>query len=81
MKGIQIRTRIQWYEEGEKPTSYFCHLENRNYTNKTINSLVIENGNELFDGHAIINEQKRFYENLYKNVLILILRVKTYFLI
>ena len=42
IKGVQIRNRIQWYEEGEKPTNYFCHLESRNYSNKLINSPIAE---------------------------------------
>ena len=30
-KWIQIRNRLLWYEEGEKPSKYFCNLENRNF--------------------------------------------------
>lgn len=36
MEGHMIRSRAKWVEEGEKPTRYFCNLENRNYLNKTI---------------------------------------------
>ena len=36
LKGNMIRSKARWVEEGEKPTKYFCHLESRNYLNKTI---------------------------------------------
>ena len=29
VKGFITRTRLQWLEEGEKPTSYFCNLEKK----------------------------------------------------
>ena len=29
LKGSRIRSRIKWVEQGEKPTKYFCNLENR----------------------------------------------------
>lgn len=64
-RGIQIRNRIKWYEEGEKPTSYFCHLENRNYTSKLINSIVNNKGEVITDGQNILDEIKNFYEKLY----------------
>ena len=36
LQGHMIRSRARWVEEGEKPTKYFCHLESRNFLNKTI---------------------------------------------
>ena len=36
LKGNMIKSKARWVEEGEKPTKYFCHLESRNYLNKTI---------------------------------------------
>ena len=35
LQGHFIRSRAKWVDEGEKPTKYFCHLESRNYLNKT----------------------------------------------
>ena len=29
VKGFITRTRLQWLDEGEKPTSYFCNLEKK----------------------------------------------------
>lgn len=42
MIGHMIRGKARWVEEGEKPTRYFCNLENRNYINKTIKKLELE---------------------------------------
>lgn len=39
MVGHMIRGKARWVEEGEKPTRYFCSLENRNYINKTIKKI------------------------------------------
>lgn len=40
IKGNMIRSRVQFIEEGEKPSNYFCNLENHNFVNKTITKLV-----------------------------------------
>ena len=36
-----IRAKCKYYEDGEKPTKYFCSLEKRNYTSKIIRKLSI----------------------------------------
>ena len=64
-EGIMLRSRSRYEELGEKPTKYFLQLENRNYTNKVINKLVDENGNEFNDTKNILNCQLNFYKNLY----------------
>jgi hypothetical protein len=51
---------------GEKPSSYFSKLENRNYTNKTMSELKTEDGTTVTEQKEILNMQKNFYENLYK---------------
>ena len=67
IKGIIIRSRVKWAEEGEKPTKYFCNLESRNYINKTISRIEKDNGQTIKKQEDILNEVKQFYENLYKN--------------
>lgn len=42
MVGHMIRGKARWVEEGENPTRYFCHLENRKNVNKTIKKLDLE---------------------------------------
>ena len=31
INGQQLRNKMQWVSEGEKPTRYFCNLENKLY--------------------------------------------------
>ena len=66
IKGIILRSKIQWLEEGEKPTQFFATLEKRNYVNKLINKLNI-NGNIIQNQSSILHETKVFYQNLYKS--------------
>ena len=37
LMGNLIRSRARWIEQGEKPTKYFFHLENRNFVSKRMN--------------------------------------------
>ena len=37
IKGMILRSKLQWIEEGEKPTKFFANLEKKNYVNKLIN--------------------------------------------
>jgi len=32
LKGAMIRSKAKWISDGEKPSKYFCSLENRNFT-------------------------------------------------
>ena len=65
MKGVLLRSRARWVQDGEKITSYFCSLEKRNYLNKSMNKLLLDNGEETTDKRIIIDEVKTFYNNLY----------------
>ena len=63
-EGIILRSKVRWYEEGEKSTKYFFNLEKRNYQKKTMRKLNL-NGDIIEDPKVILNEQKNFYQNLY----------------
>ena len=67
INGLFVRTRMKWIESGEKPTKYFLSLEKRNYVNKTVRKLTLENGNVLIQQEDILGEIERFYKNLYSN--------------
>jgi exonuclease III len=67
IKGTIIRSRAKWYEAGEKSSSYFCNLENRNFVNKSIQELELENGETVTKLEDILKTQKQFYQNLYTN--------------
>ena len=61
-----LRSKVQYYEEGEKATKYFCNLEKRNYINKVIRKLNLD-GKIITDPSEILTEQKRFYNNIYSS--------------
>ena len=64
-KGTLVRAKVRWLKDGEKNSKYFLGLEKRNYLNKTVNCLKTEDGKEISDFKEVLNEQKRFYSNLY----------------
>ena len=59
-------SRYQWAREGEKNTKYFLSLEKRNYNDKTMFAILKD---EILckDQCTILDEQKHFYECLYKS--------------
>ena len=63
--GAKIRSRIRWYEEGEKSTKYFMNLEKRNFNLKTVNRVVKDNGEVVTNKDDILTELKLFYSHLY----------------
>ncbi len=65
MKGVLVRSRARWIEEGERPSRYFCGLEKRNFVNKNIIRLVGGNGGNIIEQKDILQEVKTFYMNLY----------------
>ena len=65
LEGVIIRSRTRWAEEGEKPTKYFCSLESRNFINKTIPKMELENGEIIYKQADILEEVKEYYHNLY----------------
>ena len=65
-RGSMIRSRVQYINENEKATKYFLNLEKQNYNKKCIKMLITEKG-DVTDEKEILNEQKKFYENLYSD--------------
>ena len=65
MEGIFIRSRARWIMEGEKPTQYFCNLENRHFLSKHMKVLIDQEGRTLDDPDDISIEVRRFYKKLY----------------
>ena len=64
-RGIMFRSKVRWYEEGEKNTKYFFALEKARYNAKTCYKLVDDEGAEHIDPSSILEVQKTFYEKLY----------------
>ena len=65
VRGTILRSKVKWIEEGEKPTKYFCALESRNYVNKTVKFLELQNGALIYNQSEIMHKIKHFYSNLY----------------
>ena len=66
LQGVMIRARVRWAEEGEKPTKYFCGLESRNYTSKTIFKVKKDDDSIVDKQEEVLKEVKKFYSNLYQ---------------
>ena len=56
VKGEQIRSRIEWLSEGEKPSKTFCKLETKNFMEKTIRKLQIPNGQYIYDQKELLHQ-------------------------
>ena len=65
VKGHIIRSRTQWFELGEKSTSFFFNLEKRNYCRKNARKLLNSNGKTITDPNEILKMQSEFYKLLY----------------
>ena len=55
-KGAILRSKVRWYEEGERNTRYFYSLENCAQTKKAIDKLKINDNTYIFDQLAILDE-------------------------
>ena len=66
VKGFITRTRLQWLDEGEKPTSYFCNLEKINYVEKTMKKIQMKNGKLLMNQREILEDLRQFYSDLFE---------------
>ena len=67
LKGAMIRSKAKWIEEGEKPSSYFCNLEKRNYVNKIIHRIEQDDGHTITCQEEILKGVCDYYEELYKS--------------
>lgn len=63
--GAMLRAKCLWTEEGEKNTSYFLRLEKRNYANKVITQLLVED-QIISNAKEILKAEKCYYEKKVK---------------
>ena len=64
--GIILRSKAQWYGEGEKASKYFLSLEKNRKVKTCIRKLKSDLHGEIVDPQLILPELKLFYKNLYK---------------
>ena len=64
INGQILRAKSKWAEEGERNTSYFLKLEKRNYNNKHITQLLVDD-KIVTNDKEILNIERTFYQDLY----------------
>ena len=67
MHGHMVRSRAQWLHAGEKPSKYFASIERKNFIDKTIKGVSMENGDNITDQAEILKKVHHFYEMLFKS--------------
>ena len=65
VEGAKIRSKIQWWEEGEKSTKYFHNLEKKNGKDKAWEKIWGDNGESIHGTDNIQKRQVQFYRDLY----------------
>ena len=68
VNGIRIRSKCNWYENGEKSTKFFLNLEKYRATQGCLRT-IIENKKELNDSQQINDALYNFYQTLFKEKL------------
>ena len=66
-QGAILRSKVRWYTEAEHSTKYFFALEKNRSRNKQIGSTRTQDGKITHDRKQILNEQNRFYQQLYSS--------------
>jgi len=64
-KGTVLRSKVKWYEDGERNNHYLYNRKKRNYEKKTIAKLKRSIGTVTNDQFEILREQMEFYKALY----------------
>ena len=65
-QGIIIRSKVYWYEHGEKSSKYFLNLEKRNKAKSHIRKILNSNLVELSEPETVLSSIKSFYSTLHK---------------
>ena len=66
-KGAILRSKLRWYNEGEKNTKYFLNLQKRHCKQGTITQLKVNDKDLIQSYREISHESEAFYKNLYSS--------------
>ena len=66
--GVEIRSKCDWYQYGEKSTKYFLNLEKQKAVNGTVKK-IIKNNIKIKNQLKIQHELKRFYEQSFNKII------------
>ena len=64
-EGKILRSKVEWYEQGEKNTKHFLSLEKRNKAKTHLRKLLTEYNHEIIEPKEILNNIESFYSGLY----------------
>ena len=66
-EGSILRSKVRWFEHGEKSSKYFLGLEKRNKSKTHVQKLLANphSSEEITEFNEVQKELKRFYKNLY----------------
>ena len=70
IEGQILRSKVQWYEDGEKSSKFFLNLEKKKGIQNTVRTLISDDGNELVENKAILKKIKDFYKTLFSKKII-----------
>ena len=65
LDGSKIRSRVQWLEEGERPTRFFFKLERERFERNIVSSILNSDDVEVFTREEIERAHVRFYSDLF----------------
>ena len=64
--GAILRSKAQWYEEGEKSSKFFLNLEKKKSVNNTVKLLAdVATGSDISDKNDILEHLHSFYSDLF----------------
>ena len=67
VKGQMVRAHLQWLDQGEKPTTFFCKLETKNYVDKTIKRIQTPDGSIITEQSKMLQNVQELYSLLFDN--------------
>ena len=66
LKAMVLRSKIQYYEQGERFYKFFSNLERKNSSSKVISRLNVK-GQIIENQNQILGEMRKFYKDLYSS--------------
>ena len=64
-EGVRLKSKCDWYEQGEKSTKFLLNLEKQQGNQNRIQKLIV-NEKEINNETEILNEMKLFYQTLFQ---------------
>ena len=64
-EGAKIRSRVNWFEQGETSSKYFHNLEKRKAKEKLWEGILDKDGNYKIGTESVLDRQVEFYKELY----------------